>query len=85
MHDDIEWIIERLRSPLRPEEAQAGWTADTKDGYVKVFADLLSRLQSDKPVPYLAMGRSLDGFGVGDGELYERMLKVTNETNQKWR
>lgn len=85
LEQDIASVVAMLREPLRPDEAAAGWTKAVKTGYVNVFSELLERVRQSGNVGYFGIARSLDAYGIGDGELYERMLEIANETNAQLR
>lgn len=56
-----------------------------KAGYVPVFIGLLDQIKRGEKPPYFGIVRSLDAYGIGSGDLYERMLRVANETNDQLR
>ena len=85
LEQEIAVVITQLREPLKSEEEAVGWTKSVKAGYVKVFTDLLAQVQETGGTPYFGIARSLDAYGIGQGELYERMLKIANETNAQLR
>lgn len=74
-------VIADLETPLSSGEAIAGWTQQAKEGYLPYFEEVLASLREGKPVPYSALVRSLDAWGIGEGELYRKMMVVANEIN----
>jgi hypothetical protein len=74
-----------LGQPLSDDERKAGWSESIKAGYVPVFAKLLAQVDKGEKRPYFGLGRSLDGYGIGSGDLYEMMLRVANEANDQLR
>lgn len=85
MRQAIQQIIEALNQPLSTDERQSGWTTRMKAGYVPVFIGLLDQIKRGEKPPYFGIVRSLDAYGIGSGDLYERMLRVANETNDHLR
>lgn len=82
---EIDSIIADLQRPLLPIEAAAGWTKAVKIGYVRVFSDLLEHMNKTGSMPYFGIVRSLDAYGIGSGELYDRMIRIANEVNDQLR
>lgn len=82
---EIASIIADLQRPLLPIEAAAGWTKAVKIGYVQVFSDLLEHMNKTGSMPNFGIVRSLDAYGIGSGELYDRMIRVANEANDQLR
>ena len=85
LEHEIASIIATLREPLKPAERVAGWTAAVKAGHVQVFSDLLAQVRETSEIPYFGVIRSLDAYGIGSGELYDRMIRVANEANDQLR
>lgn len=83
LSDKIEMIIATLKGPLSVDEENAGWTKQSKEGYVPLFGSLLSSLRGGEQIPYVGLARSLDGWGIGDGDLYKNMMEVANEINSR--
>lgn len=82
---DIASIIATLKAPLEPDERAAGWTRAVKSGYVRLFLDLLTQVRATGAAPHFGVVRSLDAYGIGGGELYDRMIRVANEANDQLR
>lgn len=81
--DDIGNIIARLRAPVTPEEAAAGWTEKSKGGILPFFEGLLSDLKNSKQIPYIGIVRSLDAWGVDGGRLYDEIINVAAHLNSR--
>jgi hypothetical protein len=81
LEHDIASVVAQLEAPLDANEAKVGWTKSMKAGYIDVFTKLLSQVQDGEAVPYFGIARSLDGYGLGDGELCERMFHIANKIN----
>lgn len=76
-------VISQLRSPLSAEEANAGWTQETKEGYIPYFEEALVSVQQGTSVQYSALARSLDAYGISGGSLYREMMDVANQLNAR--
>lgn len=77
----IESVISRLKFSLTADEENAGWTVQSKEGYVPYFEELKTSIRDGKDIPYSALARSLDAYGVGSGDLYDKMMEIANEVN----
>lgn len=82
---EIASIIATLEAPLTPAERAVGWTKAVKSGYIQPLTDLLAQVRATGAVPYFPVVRSLDAYGIGEGELYDRMIRVANEANDQLR
>ncbi|WP_141653091.1 hypothetical protein [Phenylobacterium immobile] len=82
---EIASIIATLEAPLSPDERAAGWTKAVKSGYAQTFSDLLTQVRVTYAIPYFGIVRSLDAYGIGGGELYDRLIRVANEANDHLR
>jgi hypothetical protein len=85
LKEAIERIVEALRQPLSDRERDAGWSRAIKASYVPVFTKLLGQVESGKKPPYFGIVRSLDAYGIETGELYEMILLVAREANNRFR
>ena len=81
--DKVEAIIATLKSPLRPDEETHGWSQKKKDEYIPFFEKLLADVKAENDIHYLALARSLDMWGISQGELYELMMNTARELNIK--
>lgn len=83
LSDNIADVIARLRAPLNAAEANAGWTQERKEGYISYFEEALMSLREGTSVQYSALARSLDAWGISDGDLYRRMMDASNQLNAR--
>ena len=77
--DSLDVLITRLCSPASEDELRAGWTLEIKTNYAKWFQARRNLAMHGKLVPGYALVRSLDMFGIGDGELLEEALHINRE------
>ncbi len=77
--DSLDLLIARLCSPASDDELRAGWTLETKTNYAKWFQGRKDLAMLGKLVPHYALVRSLDMFGICDGELFDEALHINRE------
>jgi hypothetical protein len=81
--EKVARLIAQLKAPLTATEASAGWTQEIKERYIPYFEGALMSLETGKPIQYVALARSLDASGIGEGGLYTRMMDVANDLDDR--
>jgi hypothetical protein len=76
----IDAILVSLASPLSVQEAEDGWTAESKKAMADYFQDLRKRVSSGEvPSSVVHITRAMDHWGVSAGPLLELAAAISNE------
>ena len=81
----IKEICDKLSKPLPLEEQAEGWTEMRQKHFLNIFQQLETDLHSG--IPYLAMGKNLDYFGIDGGQLLEDACGISislDSRNRNW-
>ncbi len=76
-------IAARLEKPLSPEESAAGWTEKSCADTLRFFRKLEIDLSNGADIPYVSIGRALDGFGIDGGQLLEDACRISVALNER--
>ncbi|PZQ44585.1 MAG: hypothetical protein DI551_09855 [Micavibrio aeruginosavorus] len=79
----IEAAIATLNQPVNAEEADKGWTDESKKAILHFFVNLQNDVRADRKIEYTGLARGLDTWGIQGGALYESLIDIINNTNSK--
>ena len=79
----IVLVCDKLRKELPEEEYSAGWTKTKQLDVLKYFEMLEVDIRNGVEIPYSPLVKTLDSVGIGEGELLEDLMKITNQINTK--
>lgn len=78
----VENAVEALSQPLSQEERAYGWNDARRTDILKYFENLERDLKDGKPIPFFSLVRALDGMGISEGVLFEKLCRVNNAVNR---
>jgi hypothetical protein len=78
----IDELIEGLSVPLRPDELAHGWSEPSQSAMLNFFEDLRLKVTAGEQLPYLAILRGLDHWGISGGELFRKVAEVDYELRE---
>lgn len=79
---DIESLMAMLGQPVSTEEAEDGWTQQSKEAALVYFTSLRQAITTGNSLPPLGIVRSLDHWGVVSGALLEEAARITNKLRE---
>lgn len=78
----IEDLIQKLSTPLQPDELAHGWSESSQKAMLEFFEDLREKVLAGETLPYLGIVRGLDHWGISGGQLFQKAAEVDHELRQ---
>lgn len=83
IRSEIKLLTTDLSEPLAQSEISAGWTVEAQQAMLKLLGELDHDIAAGKSLPKnLSIGRGLDHWGVEEGELLQRMCRLSNRLRE---
>ena len=79
----VRGMCKALAKPLPAEEYAAGWSEKSRLDMLRFFEKLENDPRSGADIPYFSIGRALDHYGVGAGNLLEEACRISNALNDR--